>query len=850
MNLSFSQFYSLGSSLARYQFALGMVYQRFGAEHCLIGRFVDDGATVETALYMVEGNCIDNIVYDLEGTPCKDAKDSDSICAISNNLQTLYASDDMLKVLSIDSYLGITLRALDHTPIGVMVCMFKQPKDINDTEQIWFKELSHLVGAELNHHIEVASRDRLVKQLAKGERIAKLSSWTWRVDENRHWFSAEMARLIKHTGQNISISDFMESLEGADQHKLEGLLDKVAENKLYSFDINVSHIKRSELRGLFRIIGRVESSDAAKPKRIFSATVQDVSYISALNRQLELTNVVFEHATEAIMITDAHNKIIMVNRAFERLTGYTGHELLGRDPVVLSSGQQDKQFYNLMWRQLNKEGMWKGEIYNRRKNGQVFPEELTLSLVKDEEGNVCNYVAIFRDITDWKRNEAQLTFYADHEPLTGLQNRRSFLKALEMKVSESRSQQRFCSLLFIGLDRFKEVNDAFGPEAGDKVLLSVAKRLKNAVRAQDIVSRYGGDEFAILLDHTDGDNSMLVAEKLRAKLAQPYVFNDLTIEITASTGVAVLPTEQQISAVNLLRNAAHALGSAKKHRIGSIALHNAAIQNAYLNKIKLRDKLKEALKKKLLDVHYQPIVDAKTGEIRKFEALIRWFDEEYGMVSPGNFIPIAEEFGLIHYVGQFVLEKSCDDLSKIHQAGFTDVSISINRSVNEFKSTNNQIELISAAIEKANLPYNAITIEVTESMATNKYTWHVLSILRSKGVKIALDDFCTGYSSLSNLIDNQVDYVKIDKSFVDSLVADKSKQAMIKCLVDLSTQLNIRVIAEGVEQSVQLKMLQQYGCHNIQGYYYSPAKPIKDCLNMLYGSKEKNIQQCAATQAS
>ena len=299
-----------------------------------------------------------------------------------------------------------------------------------------------------------------------------------------------------------------------------------------------------------------------------------------------------------------------------------------------------------------------------------------------------------------------------------------------------------------------------------------------------------------------------------------------------------------------MRNAAHALGSAKKHRVGSIALHNAAIQNAYLNKIKLRDKLKEALKEKLLDVHYQPIVDAKTGRIRKFEALIRWFDEEYGMVSPGNFIPIAEEFGLIHYVGQFVLEKSCDDLSKIHQAGFTDVSISINRSVNEFKSTNNQIELISAAIEKANLPYNAITIEVTESMATNKYTWHVLSILRSKGVKIALDDFCTGYSSLSNLIDNQVDYVKIDKSFVDSLVADKSKQAMIKCLVDLSTQLNIRVIAEGVEQRVQLKMLQQYGCHNIQGYYYSPAKPIKDCLNMLHGSKEKNIKQCAATQAS
>ncbi|KAF7764177.1 hypothetical protein PCIT_b0101 [Pseudoalteromonas citrea] len=843
MNLSFSQFYNLGSSFARYQLALNMLYQRLGAEHCLIGKFVDGDTKVETTLYMVEGNCVDNIIYDLEGTPCKDAKGSESICAIDDNLQQLYETDDILKVLSIDSYLGITLRALDHTPIGVMVCMFKQPKDISQAEQMWFKELSHLVGAELNHNLEVASRDQLVKLLAKGERIAKLSSWTWRIKQNSHWFSAEMTRLIKGAAQDISIVDFMNSLEESDKYKLQGLLDKVAASKLDTFDINVSHIKRTELRGLFRIIGRVEYSEAPESERIFSATVQDVSYISALNKQLELTNVVFEHATESIMITDAHNKIIMVNRAFERLTGYTGYELLGKDPAILSSGHQDTQFYNQMWRQLNKEGMWKGEIYNRRKSGQVFPEELTLSLIKDEEGSVCNYVAIFRDITDWKRNEAQLTFYADHEPLTGLQNRRSFLKALEVKVSESRAQHRLCSLLFIGLDRFKEINDVFGPEAGDKVLLSAAKRLKNAVRAQDTVSRYGGDEFAILLDHTDGDNSMLVAKKLSAKLAQPYVFNDLTIEITASTGVAVLPIEQQITAANLVRNAAHALGSAKKHRVGSVALHNAAIQNAYLNKIKLRDKLKEALKSKLLEVHYQPIVDAKTGKIRKFEALIRWFDEEYGVVSPGRFIPVAEEFGLIHYIGQFVLEQSCEDLSKIHQAGFTDVSISINRSVNEFKSTNNQIELISAAIEKANLPYNAVTIEVTESMATNKYTWHVLSILRSKGVKVALDDFCTGYSSLSNLIDNQVDYVKIDKSFVDSLVADKSKQAMIKCLVDLSSQLNIRVIAEGVEQSVQLEMLQQYGCHNIQGFYYSCAKPIKECLNMLYSSKDKNAKR-------
>ncbi|WP_247671061.1 GGDEF domain-containing phosphodiesterase [Pseudoalteromonas sp. MMG005] len=832
VNVSFSQFYNLASSGARYELALSMLYQRFGAAHCFIGKFVSSDTQVKTVFYTIDGCQAENIVYDLEGTPCKDAKGSDSICAINCNLQSLYRHDDILKVLNIDSYLGITLRALDHTPIGIMVCMFNSPTQVSHAEQAWFKELSHIVGAELNHNLALSSRDLLLKQLAKGERIAKLSSWTWRIHQNKHWFSAEMARLLKHHNPNITLNVFLSHLEILDEQKLRHLLVKIGDNKLDTFDINVSHKKRSELKGLLRIIGRVEWDEDSQ-ERVFSATVQDVSYISALNRQLELTNVVFEHATEAIMITDKNNKIIMVNRAFERLTGYTGHELLGRDPVVLSSGQQDKRFYQLMWNQLSKEGMWKGEIYNRRKNGQIFPEELTLSAVKDEEGFVCNYVAIFRDITQWKRNEAQLTFYANHEPLTGLQNRRSFMGTLEAKISDSRAQQTSCALLFIGLDRFKEVNDVFGPETGDKVLLSVAKRLKNALRSQDTISRYGGDEFAILLDSGDDDSTMLIAEKLSKKLSLPYVFNDLTIEITASTGVAILPNDKQITAANLLRNAAHALGSAKKHRVGSIALHNVAIQNAYLNKIKLRDKLKDALKHKLLTVHYQPIVDARTGNIRKFEALIRWFDDEYGIVSPGRFIPIAEEFGMIHNIGQFVLEQSCHDLSLMHQAGFTDVSISINRSVNEFKSTNNQVALISEAIEKAKLPYHAITIEVTESMATNKYTWHVLSELRAKGVKVALDDFCTGYSSLSNLIENQVDYVKIDKSFVDSLVADTSKQAMIKCLIELSTQLDIRVIAEGVEQAVQLKMLQQFGCHNIQGFYYSPAKPMNECLEML-----------------
>ncbi|WP_318782850.1 putative bifunctional diguanylate cyclase/phosphodiesterase [Pseudoalteromonas peptidolytica] len=599
-------------------------------------------------------------------------------------------------------------------------------------------------------------------------------------------------------------------------------------------DLQVSLITRDDHSGLLRIIGQVENDPHHGDELAFTATIQDISYISSLNKQLELTNVVFEHATEAIMITNSKNKIIMVNRAFERLTGYTGYELIGQDPAVLSSGKQDKAFYESMWSSLYTHGHWKGEIQNRRKNGQIYPEELTLSVVKDERGEIANYVGIFRDITEWKRNESQLTFYANHEPLTALLNRRSFMQRLEEKISGSRSNNTSCSLLFIGLDRFKEVNDVFGPEIGDKVLISVAKRLKNAVRQNDIIARYGGDEFALLLSHSDVESALKVAEKLSQKLSQPYVFSEITIELTCSTGVAQLEAGSRITAANLLRNAAHALNSVKKAERGQVALHNATIQNAYLNKIKLKDRLKQALKEKTLTVYYQPIVNADTHHITKLEALVRWFDDEYGMVSPGTFIPIAEEFGLIHLVGQFVLEKSCQDLAQIHKAGFSDVGISINRSVSEFKASINQVKLITSAIENAQIPYDSITIEVTESLATNRYTWRTLNELRKHGVKVSLDDFCTGYSSLSNLIENQVDYLKIDKSFVDSLMSDLNKQVMIDCLIKLSDKLSIDVIAEGVEHLSQLEKLRELGCHHIQGFFYSPAKPIEACLTLLH----------------
>ncbi|BBN83673.1 hypothetical protein PA25_36580 [Pseudoalteromonas sp. A25] len=832
MDLSVSRFYNLQSSEQRYQYTLSTLYKRLHANHCIMGKFINEGSQVKTLHYLHDGQVAKNFVYDLADTPCCDAKELDCVCAFEQNLQTLYPQDELLQLFNINGYLGVTLRAPDHKPIGILVCMFENPAVLHEQDKLWFAEIGCIVATELSHNLEMSAKELILKQLANGERIAKLSSWTWYIGQDLHWFSQEMCSLLNNDSDEVSFDDFLSHLRIDDKQRVTSQLELIKQGKIDHFDILVCHKQMSTTQGLFHIVGEVELSTEHLNERILRATVQDVTYTSSLSRQLELTNVVFENASEAFMITDHRNKIMMVNRAFEEQTGYSAAELYGEDPGILSSGKQTKQFYQQMWQQFRQTGVWKGEIYNRRKDGQVFPEELTLSTVKGVDGKVINYVAIFRDISDWKRNEAQLTFYANHEALTGLLNRRSFMHNLEKQLTKYFRLHDMC-LIFIGLDRFKEVNDIFGPEIGDRVLIAVADRLQNTLRRKDMASRYGGDEFALLVLQKTISEAISHAQELKRLLSEPYYIEDLTIELTVSIGVAYLNAGEYLAGSTLVKNAAHALSNAKKLGRSRVALHDEAIQNAYLNKIKLRDKLKKALKVGALQVYYQPVVSVKTGRIAKFEALIRWFDEELGAISPASFIPIAEEFGLIHLIGQYVLETSCCDLAMLHKAGFKQVSFSINRSINEFKASNNQTELIPAAIERAGLPYSAITIEVTESMAANKYTWQVLESLSELGVTIALDDFCTGYSSLSNLIENQVDYVKIDKSFVDSMGVDHNKQVMVKCLIDLSSQLGIKVIAEGVEHQEQQQMLADFGCHLIQGYIHSPAKPIQACLQML-----------------
>ncbi len=563
-----------------------------------------------------------------------------------------------------------------------------------------------------------------------------------------------------------------------------------------------------------------------------------------------LKNAVFENTAEAIMITDKNNRIITVNSALELITGYKKQELIGKNPNYFSSGRHDKSFYQQMWDDLLVHDHWKGELYNQRKNGEVFPEELSLSVVRNEQGKVSNFIGIFRDISRFKATEKQLSFYANNESLTGLANRRRFIHAVEQQIAVSKRHDSLFCVLFLDIDRFKEVNDVHGHHIGDQLLRAVADRLAKIMRIEDMVCRYGGDEFTILLTNTSTTQSRLVAEKCRNELSKTFKLEQLSLDITCSIGIAEYTSGA--TATTLLRNANHAMHSIKKQEQGGITFHNDALQVKYLAKLKLRDRLKLAIEYQQFEVYYQPIVDLPHHSIDKFEALVRWPDGNGGFISPATFIPIAEEFNLIHRVGQFVLDRACHDLKQLHLLGYTNVSFSINRSISEFSQKADQGNIISQAIAAAGLPYESIVIEITESvaMSSSNHTEQALADLRACGVKVALDDFCTGYSSLSNLIEYKTDFLKIDKSFVDSMLTDNNHQILVSTLIDLAKKLDMRVIAEGVENKQQLEMLRGFGCHYIQGFYFSPALPYKRCVALLRNSQTRtNGSETSSTLA-
>jgi len=548
--------------------------------------------------------------------------------------------------------------------------------------------------------------------------------------------------------------------------------------------------------------------------------------------KLELAAKVFNQSGEGITITDKNNNIISVNPGFTAITGYEEHEVLGKNPKILASGRQDKEFYRVLWESLLKNNIWQGEIWNRHKNGTVYPEWLTLSVVRDETGDIVNYIAIFTDITQYKAAEKQIEHLAHYDSLTDLPNRLLLKSRVDYQLIVADRHKKTFALLFVDLDHFKNINDSLGHSIGDQVLIEVGRRLLACVREEDTVARLGGDEFIILLADSNENGAAIAAGKIIALLTEPILYQNHQLYITPSIGISLYPDNGD-SYETLSKNADTALYQAKKHGRNQYQFFTPAMQQQTQRRMEIESDLRHAIARNELMVYFQPQVNAQTGQIIGAEALLRWQHPVWGMVSPAEFIPVAEECGLIIAIGDWVLEQSIAQARQWHDTGFP-LTIAVNLSLAQFRS-NTLFEKVKQTLEYFHLFPQYLELELTESIAMQNAELAIETTRRLThlGIKLSIDDFGTGYSSLNYLQRFSLHKLKIDQSFTRSMVGNKDSENIVDAVISLAKSLNLKTIAEGVETRQQLDMFKLKLCDEIQGYYFSKPVPADEFMTLM-----------------
>jgi len=558
---------------------------------------------------------------------------------------------------------------------------------------------------------------------------------------------------------------------------------------------------------------------------LFGGMIKKEMEKQELINELKTRNEIIEESKEAIVVCDKNRNITSVNKAFSRISGYSFKEVKGKNPRILSAGITDKNFYYQMWQDIDNTGAWSGEIWNKKKNGEIFPEWLSINSICDENNEVSHYVAFCFDITKQKESEAKIFKQANFDLLTGIANRFSFLEKLSHAASTVKLTNAKSAILYMDLDLFKEINDIYGHDFGDELLIQTSNRLKNYIKATDSVARISGDGFAILLNNIE-NNEIIdnIVTRILVGFSKPFNIKNTILRCTLSIGIVDFSTDNDDSG-ELIKKAETAMYHAKDNGRNSFSYFTQEMQNIARNKLNLKHQLADAIKNRQLSVVYQPIVSIADEKTNKFETLVRW-NNNGQWISPVEFIPIAEEFSLIVELGEFVLSEACIQLKKLKSQGFDNIVFNVNRSIYEIPLNQSENDLWLTLIKLHGLKPSDICFELTESaLAPDKRNNAVLfNQLRSAGCKIALDDFGTGYSSLSYLRRIPVDYIKIDKSFIDDICTNHEDNILVSTIIAMSKALGKEVVAEGVETKEQLQLLIDLGCDYIQGYYFS--KPL------------------------
>jgi diguanylate cyclase (GGDEF)-like protein/PAS domain S-box-containing protein len=592
--------------------------------------------------------------------------------------------------------------------------------------------------------------------------------------------------------------------------------------------------KNGDLFGVIAYSDILASIEHAYVRELQGMLKEREERLNFSNQHLRLAEKVFETTFEGIMVTDAHLAIESINPAFTKITGYELHEVLGKKPGVLSSGRHDPEYYRKMRLELAENGCWQGEIWNRRKAGEVYPEWLSISTVKNQAGQVTNYVAIFSDITERKASEDHVRHLAHHDALTNLPNRMLLMERLSHALAHAHRHGQRVAVMFLDLDRFKNINDTLGHTAGDQLLKSVAERLSECVREDDTVARLGGDEFVMILEEVSNIQDVAgVAQKLINALERPVMLERQEVFATTSIGISIYPDDGD-SAEILIKHADTAMYRAKEQGRNNCQFYTADMNERALERLTMENSLRHALERNEFMLYYQPQVDLRTRGITGMEALLRWQHPDFGLVSPARFIPIAEETGLIVPIGEWVLRAACFQNKAWQDAGMPRLHVAVNLSARQFKQPN-LVNVVSQVLADSGLEPRYLELEITESIAMEhaEETIARLNELKAMGVTISMDDFGTGHSSLSYLKRFPIDTLKIDRSFVQDVLLDSQDSAIAAAITTMARSLKMKVVTEGVETQEQIGFLREHDRDEVQGYYFSHPLPADAFADLL-----------------
>lgn len=685
------------------------------------------------------------------------------------------------------------------------------------------------------------------ERLEEAEKIGEFGSWELDLVSGQLLWSDQIFRIFEIDKSTFapSYDAFLNAIHPEDRDRVnQAYTGSLSDRKPYQ----ITHRLQMPDGRIKWVEERCSSSfdQDGKPLRSIG-TVQDVTQRESLATELRIAAVAFE-TQEAILVTDNNAIIIRVNKAFEEITGYSQEEVLGKNPRLLSSGRHDKAFYQEMWSAINQDGRWSGEVWDRRKDGGIYPKWLTITAVKNA-GAITHYVAVFVDITERKKAEEEIRNLAFYDPLTHLPNRRLMQDRIHLALGQSDRSQSYCALMFLDLDHFKVLNDTKGHEYGDKMLVEVAERLSACVRETDSVARFGGDEFVILLEHMSQNQDEAVAqagriaEKMRDALSQPYQLDDVVHNSSPSIGVVLFRgVEKPID--ELLKQADLAMYQAKAGGRNQVRFFEPSMQAVLEARTLLEEALRQALPNGELELFYQ----LQTNQARALlgaEVLLRWRSPALGMVSPAEFIPLAEQTKLILPIGQWVLETACKQLKAWEQHPvLCNMHLAVNISPVQFHQPDfvRQVKSILAAIGtnprmlELELTENLVLDDVAE--ATSK-----MLALREIGVRFSMDDFGTGYSSLQYIKQLPIDMLKIDQSFVRDILTDAGDAMMVRTISEMAHNFGFNVIAEGVETYEQLLPLMDRGCHQFQGYLFSRPVSLIDFETLVEQWKTDKVSR-------